>query len=738
MVGVGVSNYGYAVLLTHLLSVAAYSRFAAGQGLVLWASTVAMVSVPWVLAQALVRARSEAERSSAVRFSKLVSAGGGCVAAVIVGAIAIGFAGPPTALALAFSIFVLFLGSTSIGWLQGRQRLQTLSVLTVAENVLKNGCGVLLVVVARLGATGALGAFGIGALVLLASWPRTRRGDGHSWLAALADRDLWRRAVAIAGAQGLVSLFVAIDVVLVALLPGNRALAASYQASAAISRIPLYVAGAVATAFFPSLSRRVTGGLIAARAVRMYAAMALPIAVILATVPARLLALMLPSQYGTVAVLLKYTAVTGLAAGGISLVTAFLQAADDYSVLWWLGAGLAVYVAALVAGWRADGITGLAAGGALGAFVALALVGYLLVRRQGRRVLVLVSLAEPAVAAVALILLHPYPWLWLAAASLAGLRAAVRFVRPGARHVRGPRWAEAGLRCDPEPAASLLVDAVWRRTPPKATDAELWPALDAARRNRVEGCLARAYPAQLAGVLAEAHGADRLFALHVGQVTGCLRHAGIPAVLIPAGTPGDHIGASVEMVVVERDWRRALAALAGWYGHRSTYQFGNSTTAVLDLAAGFELRLHTSVSWFGVPELPTDRLLSRASRNSGGLLVPAPADYLRIWLAQALFQDLGLDLSRLMTLRSLLRPAVVMHARAEARREGWHAGFADALAVAEAAIDRLDRGLPVTLPVPLPLSAVLRGPAVQAPVRAPVRIPAASSRDHDTRTVGAR
>ena len=54
---VGLSNYGYALLLTHLLNVAAYSTFAAGQGLILWASSVATVSVPWVLAQALVRAQ---------------------------------------------------------------------------------------------------------------------------------------------------------------------------------------------------------------------------------------------------------------------------------------------------------------------------------------------------------------------------------------------------------------------------------------------------------------------------------------------------------------------------------------------------------------------------------------------------------------------------------------------------------------------------------------------------------
>ena len=338
MVMVGLLNYGYALLLTHLLSVTAYSTFAAGQGLILWASTVVIVSVPWVLAQALVRAQSDAERNSAIRFAKLAGIGSGIVAAAAAGAIATRFAGSATALVIAFSIFVIFLGTTTTGWLQGRERMSALSALIVVENLVKNGAGVLLVTVAGLGGAGALGAYGIGALVLLACWPRTPRGTGRAWRAALASRDLWRRAVGIAGAQGIVSLFVAIDVVLVALLPGDRALTASYQASAALARVPYYVAGAVALSFFPSLSRRTTGGVIAARAVRMYAAIALPIAVILSTVPAPILATMLPTQYGAVATLLRYTAVTGLAVGGISLVTTFFQAADDYSCLWWLGA----------------------------------------------------------------------------------------------------------------------------------------------------------------------------------------------------------------------------------------------------------------------------------------------------------------------------------------------------------------------------------------------------------------
>ena len=491
MVSVGLSNYLYALLLTHLLDVTAYSTFAAGQGLILWALNVATVSVPLLLAQALVRARSEDERNSAIRFAKLASLGSGFIAAAVVGAIATRFGSSATALVVALSTFVLFLGTTTTGWLQGRERMRTLSGLYIAENVLKNGAGILLVMVAGLGDTGALGAFGIGALAMLLRWPRTPRGTGRTWRAALTNRDLWRRAVAMAGVQGLVSLFVAVDVVLVAVLPGDRALAASYQASATLSRIPLYIAGAVGTAFFPALARRATDGMmIAAQALRMYAAVALPLAAVLATIPPPVLALAFPAQYGPVATLLRYTAVTGLAVGGITLVMAFFVAANDYSCEWWLGAGLAGYVAGLLAGWRINGVIGLAAGGALGAATAAALMGYLLLRRQGRRVIARVPLVEPLAAASVLVMLRPLPWLWLAVASLVGLHAAVRFLRPAARHRREPSWA-APRRPDvaEKPAVSLLIDSVWRGTAREATDAELSHALNLSRLNCVEGRL---------------------------------------------------------------------------------------------------------------------------------------------------------------------------------------------------------------------------------------------------------
>ena len=741
MVVVGLLNYGYALLLTHLLNVTAYSRFAAGQGLILWASTVAVVSVPWVLTKTLVRAQSDEERNAGVRFAKLVSAGCGAAAAFIVGVIATRFADIETAGSLSLSIFVIFLGTTTTGWLQGRERMRTLSFLTIAENLVKNGAGLILVVALGQGDAGALGAFGIGATVLLLRWPRTPHGDGRAWRAALANRDLWRRSIAIAGVQGLVSLFVAIDVVVVALLPVARAQAASYQASAALSRIPLYVAGAVALAFFPSLSRNAGGKIIVARAVRMYLVIALPLAIILATVPSSILGLFFPGQYASVPLFLKYTAITGLTMGGVTLITALFQAADDYSMLRWLAAGLGVYVTALMTGWRVAGMPGLAAGSAVGGILSLALTGYHLVRYRGREVFFLVPLIEPAVAITVLVLLRPFRWFWLVAAVLIGLRAAKHFVRPGARHARGPRWIAALARSSAEdPVLALLTGTVWREAPLRGAEAELHRALDLARQNRVEGRLARAFPRQLAGVLAEVRAADGLIRHCIQHAVERLDRAGIPVVVIPAGAPGEHALTRADLIVSEEHWSRALACLAGWSVVGSVHRLGQSRTALLNLSAGPELYLHGDISWFGVPLLTARCLLDRACPTHHGLLVPALADQLRLQLAQALFRNLVLDLAGLLEVTRMLREDIIADARAEALLEGWSSGFDDALAAVFAAIDRLDRGLPVTLPVPLPLSpppGVWAARADQHPVTEPVpvrnpkplRIPAAAQQE---------
>jgi O-antigen/teichoic acid export membrane protein len=426
---VGLLNYAYTLVMTRLLPVADFTTFAAGQGVLLWAAAVAIVSIPWVLAQALARARSEAEKAAVTRFAMIASAASGGAAVVVVSVITIQFADAPSVLALAASAFVIFLGTPTIGSLEGQGRMRTLSVLTVGDNLLKSAAGLLLVIGAGLGDAGALAAFGIGGLLRLLWWPSLPRSAGMNWLAVLANRDLWRRAAGIAGVQALVTLLGAMDVVLVAMLPASRDAAASYQASAALSRASLFVASAVGAAFFPVLSRRSAGGTLAAGAVRMYALVALPFAVVLATIPTPVLGVAFPPDYSSMAVLLRFTAIAGLAAGGVNLVTTFFQATDDYSCLWWQGAGLAGYVAALLIGWKAGGIIGLAIGSAAGAMFTLGLLCYHLVRRQGGSTLAGVPLAEPAAVAALLILLRPYPLPWLATAALVGARTAARFLR---------------------------------------------------------------------------------------------------------------------------------------------------------------------------------------------------------------------------------------------------------------------------------------------------------------------
>ena len=79
---------------------------------------------------------------------------------------------------------------------------------------------------------------------------------------------------------------------------------------------------------------------------------------------------------------------------------------------------------------------------------ALLLTGYHLVQSQGYGVLSRVALVEPVVAAAVLTVVRPHLYLWLAAALLIGLRAGIRFLRPGARHARGPRWVKPTVHAD--------------------------------------------------------------------------------------------------------------------------------------------------------------------------------------------------------------------------------------------------------------------------------------------------
>jgi O-antigen/teichoic acid export membrane protein len=438
----GALNYAYALLLTRFLDAGAFSRFAAGQGLILCTSTAATVSVPWVLAQSLARARSDAERGDAVRFAIVIAIGGGLVAAAAVGVVAGQFGGAAMIAALAGSTIAIFASTVTVGWLTGRERLRTLSVLTVAEAALKTLVGLILVAALGLGDTGALAAFGIGILPCLFWWPAVPRGARRLWRGATANRDLWRRAVGLAGVQVLVVVMGAVDVVLVTILSGPPSAKASYQASAVLARVPLFLASAISISFFPSLSRRRSDAAFASRALRMYVVIALPLTVVLATAPAAVLSTVFPARYSMIAALLRFTAIAGFAVGAINLMTTFFQAANDYTCLTWQAAGLLFYLTGLLIGWSTGGTVGFAVGAACGAVIALVLVAHHLRRRLGAGVFRRLPIVEPVIWAGCLTLLRPYLILWLLAAVAAGLRATERFL---ARSASVPRATAAAL-----------------------------------------------------------------------------------------------------------------------------------------------------------------------------------------------------------------------------------------------------------------------------------------------------
>ncbi|QKW09735.1 glycosyltransferase [Streptomyces sp. NA04227] len=426
---IGVLNYAYALVLTRLLDVDAYTTFAAGQGLLLCAATVALVAIPWVLAQALARSTSAAEREAAVRFAVLISVVGGAVAGVAVAAVSAQFAGPDVVVLLGGVTLLIYVTRVTIGWLQGTERMRTLAGVTAGEAALKLVVGLLLVAAFGLGDLGALAAFGIGVAPFLIWWPRGRSRGGRRWSEMPANRALWRRALQLGTVQGLVAMTATIDLVLVALLPMAGSSIASYQVSVMVGRVPLFLASAIAVAFFPILSRRRRDTSLATAAVRMYLVAALPLTAVCATAPDALLGAVFPDGYQQMGALVLFTAISGFAVGAVSLVAMFFQADNDQSCLRPQVVGLVAFVAALLLGWRMGGVVGLAVGGACGTLVAMVLMVRLLIRRQGSAALRGLPFAEPLLITGVLIAVHTQPVLWLIAATGTGVLASIRFLR---------------------------------------------------------------------------------------------------------------------------------------------------------------------------------------------------------------------------------------------------------------------------------------------------------------------
>lgn len=437
---VGLVNYAFGLVMTHVLDVGTYAVFAAAQGTLLVLGTIAVASIPRVLARDLVIAGNDLSlRREVVWFAFAVNLLQGVLGAALVALIVAQFAGTRVVIVAAVSAVLIFVGSTPLGWAQGEKRFRLLSVMRIAEVAVKSGLGLALAT-AGYGAAGALAGIALGALLLAAWGAVLMRQDLRAVRGVLRRVRLWRAAFGVAAIQGLVALLTSADIVLVTVLATDPADAANYQVSMILARAPLFLASAVATVVFPLFRPEgADADALFAAALRKYALLVVPFTVALATAPPTLLALVFPEAYGQLPTLLVATSIAGSLIGLVSLLATYYQSPG-----WYLHAirrqvlGLAVHLPALVIGWELGGPLGLATGTAVGAGTCALLLYLDANRRWGGERSTRIRLPFVTWSLLLAVLIFASPLIWLATAIAAGLWAAyLGFVRDDGPRTQG-------------------------------------------------------------------------------------------------------------------------------------------------------------------------------------------------------------------------------------------------------------------------------------------------------------
>ncbi|MGN6599180.1 MAG: lipopolysaccharide biosynthesis protein, partial [Actinomycetes bacterium] len=358
---VGLLNYAFTLGLTRLMSPVVFGHVAAAQSLILVSGTLATSSVPWVVASVLARqGNDERARGQVIGFSLLVNFGQALVAALVTATLAAPFLPPAALAALVSAVLAVFLATTPAGWLQGMRHFRALAALRVVEVIVKLGAGLALVALAPTATHALLGVFaGSAVIVVVGAW--LMRSDLALTSVSLRVGDLWRASLGNVGVQGLVAVLASTDVVLVALLDGGPG-AGSYQAATVLARVPVFVAGAVATAVFPHLAAAGGGtGREHRHAQTMYLLLAVGYTIGLVTAPAVLVSSLFPQSYDQVGELLPWLAVSGLSVGLINLVTTYFQAATRYRQSMTVEVvAVVVHVGLLALGFHLGGILGVA------------------------------------------------------------------------------------------------------------------------------------------------------------------------------------------------------------------------------------------------------------------------------------------------------------------------------------------------------------------------------------------
>lgn len=421
-VAAGGLNYMYALAMTALLAPSEYSTFAGGQAIMLITGTVANTSVPWLLAREISLARERSTVRKVVWFAVMLNFAVGIGASALTVGIAAGFADPATLGWLGAATLGFFIASTGMGWALGRERLGLLAGLIVAEVAIKAALGLTLVG-AGTGPAGAFAATLGGALAITVYMLFPMRGDLRPRL-ALGSRYLWRSAAGMGGVQAAVTLLSVIDVLFVSLRFGGTRTAAGYQVAATLTRAPLFLALAFATAAFPRLARRPGNpGVLSAHTQHVLGVL-VPLLAVIATLPGPVLTALLPHGYQSAVRFLPLTAALSTAYGLVVLQTTVFRAdGRTRECLSILAGACAVSIAGMAVGATVGGVYWLAVGALIGAITAVVALAVQTERlwRGAQRPELRPLLLWPAVCAV-LIVTRPVPWLWLCLAGVVSVQ----------------------------------------------------------------------------------------------------------------------------------------------------------------------------------------------------------------------------------------------------------------------------------------------------------------------------
>ncbi|MGR0159199.1 oligosaccharide flippase family protein [Paenarthrobacter nitroguajacolicus] len=375
---VGVVSYACTLLMANMLGTADYTRFAAAAMILGVAGIVANALVPLPLSHVVaVHQEGSDERRNGVAFSVFVSCLAGFAAAIITGGVTLAIATPALAAAVALAAFAIFIVNAPAGWLQGELRFTWYAVSTIGEVVLRLIFSLLVIVMAW-GAGGAVLGFVAGCLApLVVPWSFYR--DLRWRPRVLLEKWRWAETSDIASVLCVVSVLVGIDVVVVGFLDNGSVAAAGFQALATIAKGPVYVAAGTALVAFPLL--RTPGakvGEVLGASFASFGQLGVVAFAIIATAPPVMSGLIVPQKYHGSLHLLPWLAASGLGYAVLMVLSTILLAMRAYRRCH-IGLACACFlvVGGLWAGWQLNGVTGMAAGSAVGAVTAGVLLAIL-------------------------------------------------------------------------------------------------------------------------------------------------------------------------------------------------------------------------------------------------------------------------------------------------------------------------------------------------------------------------